>query len=162
MASGAAGGFLHIVAAAVTPAVLISAVGMLIMGVHQKHARHADHLRTLAAEHRAESTPSERRRSIRGQMALIWRRVRYVAVAHSLLHAAAVCFVITTLFLTLARGEGVLWDSLGRGVLAIGIVLMLGAITLELLELRLARRTLDLEIRDILESERHVGAPLQH
>lgn len=144
-------GFLQLVAAAVTPVVLISAAAALIMGINQKHAALADRLRSLAAEHRAPETAAHRRDIIRAQVALFARRFRYAAFAHQSLYAAEIAFVGMVLALALPPRTAT-WNRLALACLVCGVVLMLLAAAAELLEIRLGRRTVELEIADVLTS----------
>jgi hypothetical protein len=140
---------LQVIAAAVTPVVMISAAAVLIMGVNQKHAGLGDRLRELAAEFRAEGTPRERRECLLAQIRLFQRRLSYVATAHLWLYASVACFVAMVLVITLGSHTPV-WERVTLAFFVIGVVLMLGALLAELMELRLAGRTLELELRDVV------------
>lgn len=75
-------GPLDIVAAAVTPAVMVSATAILISGVNSKHQALADRLRLLTAEFRNPLTADARRQNVLAQMKLFRRRLKYVTLSH--------------------------------------------------------------------------------
>jgi Protein of unknown function (DUF2721) len=149
-------GLLQVIAAAVTPVVMISAAAVLILGVNQKHASLGDRLRALAAEFRAAGTTAERRESIRAQIRLFERRLGYVATAHLWLYASVVCFIGMVLVITLTSRSPT-WDRVALGMFVLGIALMLGAPMMELVELRLAHRALDLELSDVFPGKSGAG-----
>jgi hypothetical protein len=140
---------LPIVTAAVTPVVMISAAAVLILGIQQKHAGLADRLRLLTLEFRAPESTTERKENIRAQVKLFARRISYAARAHVCLYASALCFVGMVLVIALTFRSWV-WDQIGIALFVVGTLLILGAVFLELLELRMASRTIQLEIRDVL------------
>jgi hypothetical protein len=148
----ASAGLLQVIAAAVAPAVMISAAAVLIIGVNQKHASLGDRLRELAAEFRAAATTAKRRENIRRQVRLFQRRLAYVATAHLWLYASVLCFVGMVLVITLSSRKPS-WERMTLGLFVIGIALMLGALLAELVELRLAGRTLELELQDVVARE---------
>lgn len=146
---GAAADLLSHITSAVTPVVLIAAAASLILGVNQKQANLADRLRSLAAEYRLSETAWERRVIIRRQVALLARRFRWTTVAHIELHVAVAAFVGMVLVLTLTRRVP-FWDRWVLGLFVLGVTLLLGAVTAELFDLTLARRTVSLDINDVL------------
>jgi Protein of unknown function (DUF2721) len=156
MGATTSAGLLQVIAAAVTPVVMISAAAVLILGVNQKHASLGDRVRALSAEFRAAGTTAERRESIRAQIRLFERRLGYVATAHLWLYASVVCFVGTVLVITLtARSPA--WDRVALGIFVLGIALMLGAPIMEVVELRLAHRALDQELSDVFPGKASAG-----
>lgn len=148
MGNGAAG-LLQLITSAVTPVVLLSAAASLILGINQKQASVADRLRTLAAEYRLPETTPERCATIRAQVRLLDHRFRRIALAHIWLHAAVAAFGTMVMILTLTRRTP-FWDVCVLGLFVGGILLMLAAMVMELLELHLARRTVVLDIEDVL------------
>jgi hypothetical protein len=139
------------IAAAVTPVVMISANAILVSAVSSKHQAMADRVRMLTAEWRAVDTTDERREAIRKQVELFRTRVALVARAHFLLFAAIACFIamVLTLALTPFTGGRIAIDLLSLPLLVAGVVLMLAAILIELMELRRARLTMDIETAGI-------------
>ena len=136
------------IAAAVTPVVMISANAILIGAISSKHQAMSDRLRTLAAEWRTPGVSGPRRDSIRAQIQLFTLRIAWISRAHFLLYVATACFLAMVMVIALTPAWPRLeWLSLP--LLLGGVLLMLLAIVLELLELRRARATIELEGRDV-------------
>jgi hypothetical protein len=142
-------GLLQVVTSAVTPVVLISAAAGLILGINQKNTSLADRLRALAVEFRAPATTAARRATIHAQVRLFARRFAYVSFALQGLYAAVVCFVAMVFVITLTPRTAS-WDLAALGLFVLGVALMLGAVGGEVLETRMAGRTVALEIEDVL------------
>ena len=149
MSGGTISSLLGLITAAVTPVVMISAAASLIIGINQKHVALADRLRTLAAAFREPDTTAARRQNIYDQIVLFHRRYAWVTYAHRWLYAAVVCFIGTVLNITLSA-RSVSWEWLTLALFIIGIVIMLGAVAAELIEIHWAKRTVELELQDIL------------
>jgi hypothetical protein len=159
MAARTAIGLLEIITAALTPVVMISAAASLILGTNQKHAALADRIRELATEFRASDTSEERRELIRAQMPLFARRIACARLAHLWLYAAVVCFVGMILAITLGPRGGL--GGTGTLVLfVVGIVLLLGAVLEELIELQLGDRTIRMEIDAVAPANSRSAVPL--
>jgi hypothetical protein len=148
----AAMGSMAAIAAAVTPVVMISANAILIGTISSKHQAMSDRLRLLTAEWRSPDTSAARRDAIRAQARLFTLRIAWISRAHILLYAATACFIAMVLVIALAPVIP-RWQTLELFSLPLllgGVFLMLTAIFLELLELRKARATIELEIRDVI------------
>jgi len=131
------------IAAAVTPVVMVSANAILISAISSKHQAMSDRLRALAAEWRSPGVSGTRRDSIRAQVRLFTLRIAWIARAHFLLYVATACFLAMVMAIALK----IEWLSLP--LLLGGVFLMLAAIVLELVELRKAHATIELEGRDV-------------
>jgi hypothetical protein len=131
------------IAAAVTPVVMISANAILIGAISSKHQAMSDRLRSLAAEWRSPGTSAARRDSIRAQVRMFTLRIAWISRAHLLLYVATACFLAMVLGIALSL------PLLSLPLLLGGVILMLLAILLELLDLRKARATIELESGDI-------------
>ena len=141
--------FLQIIGAAVTPVVMISACASLILGINAKHTGLADRARAVAAELRSLPPDARRRVSLLLQVQLFQRRFRMTWLSLTVLYAAVAIFTLTTLVILVGRHH--LNDS-NRPALALfllGVVLMLLASGLEILETLLASRTLAAELSDV-------------
>jgi hypothetical protein len=132
------------IAAAVTPVVMISANAILIGSISSKHQAMSDRLRILTAEWRNPGTSTARRDSIRAQVQLFTLRIAWISRAHFILYVATACFLAMVLAIALSL------PLVSLPLLLAGVILMLTAILFELLELRKARPTMDLERKDIL------------
>jgi hypothetical protein len=139
------------IAAAVTPVVMISANAILIGAISSKHQAMSDRLRALAAEWRSSDVSAARRDAIRAQVHLFTSRIGWVARAHFLLYVATGCFAAMVLVLALTPVITPLpaLEFLSLPLLLAGVSLMLTAIFLELLDLRKARITIEIESREI-------------
>jgi hypothetical protein len=140
-------GPLSIIALAVTPAVMISATAILIGTVSTKHGAMADRLRALMAEYRTADITVDRRRNIEGQCALFQRRLRMITKAHVALYIATGFFVLMVLAIGISSSastsQSILYPLFLAGTLSMGY-----GVVLEVMELRLGNRTLELEVAD--------------
>jgi uncharacterized membrane protein (DUF485 family) len=128
---------------AVTPVVMISANAILISAISAKHQAMSDRLRMLTAEWRAPATTGARRDAIQSQVKLFIMRIAWISRAHFLLYVATACFTVMVIALALQQ------QVLSLPLLLLGVCLMLLAIVLELLDLRKAKATLEIESREI-------------
>jgi TRAP-type C4-dicarboxylate transport system permease small subunit len=139
---------MQVVAAAVTPVVLISATAILVSGVNSRYMSISDKMRSLAHEWREAATSAERKALIADQMKTFRERISLVAWAVRLLYAAVACFASMALVISATMWRRVL-EFVTLPMFVVGISLMLGAILLQLIELQLANRTISTEVRDI-------------
>ncbi len=137
------------IAAAVTPVVMISANAILIGAISSKHEAMSDRLRALTAEWRDAGTTAARRDSIRAQVGLFTQRIAWISRAHYLLYVATACFIAMVIAIAMTPVIES-WASFSLPLLIGGVLLMLIAIVLELLDLRQARATIAIETRDII------------
>lgn len=136
------------VTTAVAPAVMISATAILIGSVSSKHQSMSDRVRSLMAEYRLDGTAETRRANIARQVRFFRRRLSYTLCAHVLLFCATALFIATVILTSLMRINWLL------ACFVFGVGLLFIAVVCELLELRLAKRTLDLEVAGTLGSTR--------
>ncbi len=141
------GDALKMVTTAVAPAVMISATAILIGGVSSKHQAMSERLRSLTAEYRLGATGEARRKNIRQQVIFFRRRLSYTLGAHVLLFCATGFFIGTVILTSLMQ---IGWLLL---CFMLGVSLLLVAVICELLELMLAKRTIELEIAGSLGTE---------
>lgn len=139
---------LQVLAAAVTPVVLISAAAILISGVNARYIAIADRMRSLAQEYREKDGDVRRREVIARQMSTFQLRVRLVSWAERMLYFSVACFTSVALMISAAPGHSFL-EAASLPIFTIGIVLITIAIVLQLLELQFSNRTLRLETEDI-------------
>jgi hypothetical protein len=144
---------LQVLASAVTPVVLVSATAILISGVNSRHISIADRMRTLSNEYRDVQTNEDRRMIIEQQMWMFHKRIHLVSWAIRNLYAAAWCFVAEVLIIS-----ATLWrDSLVGATVPLfllGILLIMVAIAMQLLELHVSNRTLLLEVGEVIRLSR--------
>jgi hypothetical protein len=144
-------GTMSAIAAAVTPVVMISANAILIGTISSKHQAAADRLRTLTAEWRSPETSEARRDAVRVQVELFALRIAWISRAHFLLYAATACFIAMVLVIALTPviTNWPTLELLSLPLLLGGVSLMLMAIFLELLDLRKARATIEIESGEV-------------
>jgi hypothetical protein len=139
---------LKIVATAVTPVVMVSATAILISGSNARYTSISDRVRTLTQEFRQPGTSTERRSNIRQQIAIFHRRLHLVSWAARALYGAVACFVVIALLISLSLSKTILLEA-APWLFLLGLVLIAGAILLQLLELQQSNRTIDLESADV-------------
>ncbi|HSB82118.1 MAG TPA: DUF2721 domain-containing protein [Candidatus Methylomirabilis sp.] len=143
---------IQVITQAVAPIVMVSAAGLLFMGLQAKNLHLADRVRGLMTEYRALSpgTTDEKRRSqIVEQIVLFDRRIHLSQRALELLYIAIVCFVLTSLLLAAAPWvRSLMIPAIPAGIFIAGVALVLLALLLEYREMHLGLRTIDLEIED--------------
>src|SRR5919199_5052050 len=93
---------LQVISSAIAPVVMVSAAGLLFMGVQAKNLHLSDRMRALMVEYRTLGTApvhQERREQIVAQLVLFKKRIRLSQRALEFLYLAVFCFVMTSLFL---------------------------------------------------------------
>ena len=141
-----------LITSAVAPVVMVSAAGLLFMGVQAKNMHLADRIRALAGEYRALAgdSASARREQIARQLRLFERRIRLSQRALDLLYLALVCFVLTSLVLAATRWLGGLTRVAPEAVLfVLGVAFLLAALITEYLEMRIGLETIEIETEDL-------------
>lgn len=82
------------------------------------------------------------------------RRLRLIAWAHILLYAASAFFVAMVFAISASQVFGN-WQRILFPLFMVGVTLLLAAILIEILELRLATRTLAIEASDAMAAPKH-------
>jgi hypothetical protein len=134
---------------AVAPIVLVSAAGILFNGFQAKNLHLADRIRALTAEMRGTETSGARYRQIVEQLRLFQRRIKLSQRSLELAYLSIGCFVVTSLMLATAMWTHRLAQpELVTAVFTLGVLLLLGSVVLEFVEMRVGLRTIAIEIRD--------------
>ncbi|HEY2532537.1 MAG TPA: DUF2721 domain-containing protein [Xanthobacteraceae bacterium] len=141
------------IAAMVTPALLILASASLVGTVLVRMARVVDRARVLAAiAHERDwekfgTTPAQLRTALERHA----KRARFAEWSIALLYATAVVFVLTCISIAVdhAAGESLSWLPVGLAIS--GTLLLLAAVALMVAESRLAGDQIAEEIRHALE-----------
>jgi Protein of unknown function (DUF2721) len=137
---------------------MVSAAGLLFIGIQTKNLHLSDRMRALTAEYRQlreNPAAAVRREQLVAQLDLFQRRVRLSQLALQFLLVALLCFVLTSLLLTLT--VWVVSRLLTVGItlsFVSGVACVLTALSVEFLEMRVGLQTIDVETRDIV---RHAG-----
>jgi hypothetical protein len=140
----------QVITSAVAPIVMVSAAGLLAMGVQAKNLHLADRVRALMTEYRSLTVASAhqpRRDQIVEQLALFRKRIGLSQRALEFIYLAMVIFVVTSLLLAATPWTGPnVPPTLPGGVFVVGVLLLLVALVLEFWEMHLGLRTVDIEI----------------
>ena len=139
---------LQVLAAAVTPVVLVSATSILVSGVNSRYISIADKMRGLAQEFRAPTCTPQRKSLIAAQMEIFRKRIGLVAWAVRVLYTSIGCFTAVAMVISATLWHRML-ESVTIPLFAAGISMILAAIICQLLELHLSNRTIALEVRDV-------------
>jgi hypothetical protein len=152
--TGASAEGLALLSAMITPAVLISACGTLILSTSTRLARIVDRVRNLSGDLESlftdTSAAAELRRSeVHAQLALHTRRGRIVQRALTSFYVSLGVFVGTTIAIGLvAFLPGLGWAPAALGIL--GAVILFYGCALLINETRLALRSVDMEMEFVL------------
>lgn len=135
-------------AAAVTPAVMVSACGLIALGLDNQIARMSGRLRELTREFRDDEAPP-RRSVVARQVIVLELRHRLYSRAILLNYGALFAFVLTSL---LWLGQAVLpiGTSAPFVTFGLGVAMMAGMALYVIASIAQARRTVRAEAADIL------------
>jgi hypothetical protein len=146
---------LEVLSAMITPAVLISASGTLVLSTSVRLARVVDRVRTLSGtleeifNAREDAIVAARRDHIEQQLGLQTRRGRLIQRALTSFYVALCVFVGTTISIALsAFAPAVAWAPTGLGIL--GMITMFYGCVLLVRETRLALVSVDREMTFVL------------
>jgi hypothetical protein len=141
---------LRLIGAAVTPAVMVSGCGILATGLDNQVARMTTRVRDMAREWRGLPEGHPRRAVLRDEVAILDRRHALLARALMLDYAALLSFVVTSLLYLVQRRFGVP-EVAPVVAFSLGVVLLGGIAVYALAALRLGRRAIALEKRELFE-----------
>jgi hypothetical protein len=141
---------LSLVQSMVTPAVMISACGLLLLSISNKLGRVVDRTRELNSEDRDLATDVDgiRRLSIRNQIDLLLRRALLLRNACGLLYLAVAVFALTSLCVGLSRAAHV-FEVLMLVLFVLGLATVVWAGILAYLEVRLSHHAITEEIKEL-------------
>ncbi len=137
------------IGAAVTPAVMVSACGLIALGLDNQISRMANRLRELAREHRSADSAAVRRAAIASQVAILDRRHALYFRALILVYAALFAFVVTSL-LWLAQAFLAIPPEFPVAVFGFGVLMLAGMAVLVIAAIYLARTTIQAEAAEVL------------
>ncbi|HET8732610.1 MAG TPA: DUF2721 domain-containing protein [Anaeromyxobacteraceae bacterium] len=140
---------LPLIASAVTPAVMVSACGLIALGLINLSQALSGRLRELSREHRAGPTTDARRAVVRQQVAILGRRHQTVTWALFLDYGAILAFTLTSL-LFLGQGIVTFPATLAAVTFILGVVLLCGAAGFAIAAVHLDGGALRLERMDVL------------
>ena len=144
---------LQVISSAIAPVVMVSAAGLLFMGVQAKNLHLSDRMRALMVEYRTLGTApvhQERREQIVAQLVLFKKRIRLSQRALEFLYLAVFCFVMTSLFLASESFMAPLvTPAVTAAIFVLGVSFLLLALLFEFLELRTGLKTIGIEIAEV-------------
>lgn len=146
-------GALQQIAAAVTPAVMVSACGLIALGLDNQAARMAARLRDLAREWRALPPHAARRAAVAEQVEVLDRRHGLYSRALLLNYGALFAFVVTSL-LWLAQAYWAVPPELPVLVFGLGVAMLAAMAVLVIAAISQARSTIEAEAGEVLRERR--------
>ena len=141
------------IASAVTPAVMVSACGLIALGLINLSQALSGRLRDLTREHRAAPTSEGRRQIIRKQVAILARRHLTVTWALFLDYGAILAFSLTSL-LFLGHGAVAIPSFVEPFFFLVGVLMLCGAAGFAIAAVHLDGGAIRLEREDV---ESHAG-----
>jgi hypothetical protein len=139
---------IRVIGAAVTPAVMVSACGLLATGLDNQIARMTSRMREMLREWRALPEDHPRREVLREEVAILDRRHLLLARAMGMAYGALIAFVMTSL-LYLTQRRFAVPEVLPVLSFSTGVVLLGGIAVFALASLRLGRDAIALEKREM-------------
>jgi hypothetical protein len=149
---------IRLIGAAVTPAVMVSGCGILATGLDNQVARMTTRVREMVREWRSLPEGHARRELLRQEIVILDRRHGLLAKALMLDYAAILSFVVTSLLYLVQRRFSVPEVAPVLSFL-LGVALLGGIAVFALLSLRLSRRAIQLEMRELFEEPPSSSAP---
>jgi hypothetical protein len=142
--------FLQLVQAMVAPAVMISACGLLLLGLTNKLGRIVDRIRDLNAEDRtvAPGTDPVRHQSIHNQIDQLVRRADLLKRSSGLLYLGVIFFVVTSLCIGLSNLT-IVFKYLMLMIFVAGLVLVGWAGVLAYWEMHISHQVVVEEVREL-------------
>jgi hypothetical protein len=141
----------HLIASAVTPAVMVSACALFALGLDNQAGRISARARELMREHRQLPADSPRREELARQVLLLDKRHHLLSRCLLLDYGALLAFVATSL-LSLAQVRLRLRFFLPIEAFFVGVALLCGAAVYALLAIKLARAALRIEVEEARRS----------
>ncbi|NMO17689.1 DUF2721 domain-containing protein [Pyxidicoccus fallax] len=142
---------IRLIGTAVTPAVMVSGCGILATGLDNQIARMTTRMRDMMREWRTLPEGHPRRPILREEVAILDRRHALLARAIGFTYAALLSFVVTSLLYLVKRHVSIP-EALPVVPFSLGVALLGAMALLALASLRLSRRAIALERRELEES----------
>jgi hypothetical protein len=141
---------LGLVQSMITPAVMISACGLLLLSISNKLGRIVDRIRDLNAEDRAmgQGEESVRRVSIRNQIDLLVQRSACLRNSCGLLYMAVTAFAVSSLCIGLSY-FGRAFEVLMLLTFVAGLAIVVWAGILAYMEMRVSHRAVTEEVKEL-------------
>ncbi|BBL70934.1 DUF2721 domain-containing protein [Methylogaea oryzae] len=129
---------------AIGPAILISAVGLLLLTMNNRLAHATDRVRSLAKEAQAAAEPGRAR--LKAQVVVLWRRTRLLRHAIELVILSALCgaLLIIALFVTVWLEMPLAWFI--AALFIASLASLIGSLVLLILDVNKSLVALQLEL----------------
>ncbi len=139
---------LPVIQLAITPVILISGMGALMLTMTNRMGRIVDRTRTLAGQTRAATVPAEREH-LEHQLEIMWRRARLIrrAVTYNGLSMLVACLLVVAIFIDSIVGPGLAVAILG--LFALSILLLIAGLVSFLWDISVSLNALQLEVRRV-------------
>ena len=141
---------IQLIGTAVTPAVMVSACGLVALGLDNQIARMSSRVRDMTREWRLLPEGDPRRAVLREEVAVLDRRHALLAQAIVFTYAALLSFVMTSL-LYLTKSHVEIPEALPVLSFSLGVVLLGFMALFALASLRLRRRAIALERQELFK-----------
>ena len=148
---------MQVLTAAVTPVVLVSATAVLISGTNTRYISISDRIRVLAHEYRDPNCTRQRQATISREIFIFQNRLHLVSWAVRALYMAVGAFISDALLISATLWRHMLATAT-LPLFLLGILLVMCALTCQLMELQSSNRTISLEIGDIV-ADHSASAP---
>lgn len=144
MANEGPGGFVQLIQLSISPVILISGVGMLLLTLTNRLGRIVDRARAVHGRMQTEIDASALE-GLRRQLAILFRRARIVRLAIQLAAASVLTSGILILVLFAAALSGHLVFPVAALLFVTAVVLLVSSVVTFLRDLRLALEALEIE-----------------
>ncbi|MCP3136064.1 DUF2721 domain-containing protein [Pyxidicoccus xibeiensis] len=144
---------IRLIGTAVTPAVMVSACGIVATGLDNQIARMTARIRDMVREWRLLPEGHARRAVLKLEVAILDRRHAILARAIGFTYWALLSFVMTSLLYLTKRHTNVP-EALPVVTFSLGVVLLGAMALLALASLRLSRRAIALERQELFDEPR--------
>lgn len=135
------------IAAAVTPAVMVSACALIALGLDNQAGRMTTRIRDLMRERRSGPAEGARADALLRQARILARRHAFLARALAATYVAMLCFVVTSL-IALGQGVAAIPAWVTPVAFAVGVVLLGAVAVLAIATIVLARTAILIELED--------------
>lgn len=139
--------FLPVIQLSITPVILLSGVGALLITLTNRMGRIVDRTRILAGQlHGAAAAPAEERAHLDGQLTIMWRRARLVRLAVTFAGSSMLlsCMLVMVIFLDATMRREFAYELVA--VFIMSILLLIASLGAFLRDIYVSLHALELEV----------------
>lgn len=144
--------FPHLLELSVSPIVLISGVGLLLISQTNRLARSIDRSRILAREIK-NCVDAKEKTALKIQLRIMYRRCKILRTAITLLASSILCAGLMILLIAFISFFGLMVHQVAMVIFFLGISCLVGSILWFLVDIFLGLRALNLEVKEHLKME---------